>query len=174
MTDETFERFVRETHDGAIRIAYSYLGDWEEARDAAQGAYVLAHRSLDSVREEGAFKGWFHRILANHLKDCLRRRKLRNFWSRFFGSGESQGEECTDPAPDPEKEALNAALKAQIRTAVEKLPARQREVFRLKAVADLTFAQIAQTLSISEGAAKTHHQRALAKLKITLRDWREG
>lgn len=174
MTDESFERFVRETHDGALRLAYSYLGDWEEARDAAQGAYVLAHRSLDSVREEEALKGWFNRILTNHLKDCLRRRKLRNFWSRLFGIGESQGEERPDPAPSPEKEAINSALKADLRVAVEKLPARQAEVFRLKAVAGLTFTEIAKALLISEGAAKTHHQRALAQLKTTLRDWREA
>lgn len=170
MTDELFERFVRETGDQAVRFAHGYLGDWEEARDAAQEAFVKAHRRLASLKDEDALKGWFFSILANHLRDCLRRRKLKNLLSGFFGGGE---EEMPHPGRGPYAGALDAERRASIVKAVEALPGRQREVFRMKSLAGLTFAEIASALAISDGAAKTHHARAVAALKAALAHWRE-
>lgn len=173
MTDETFERFVLDNQERAVRFAQGYLDDWEEARDAAQEAFVKAHARLGSLKDEEALKGWFFRLLSNHLKDCLRRRKLRNLWGRLFGAEERDGEARPDPAASPEKLAISSALRANIIEAVEKLPRRQREVFSMKSIAALTFAEIGQALSISEGAVKTHHLRAVAALRKDLLHWRD-
>lgn len=173
MTDETFERFVRENQDPAVRFAQSYLHDWEEARDAAQEAFIKAHTGLATLKDSEALKGWFYRILANHLKDCLRRRKLRNLWNRLRGETPAEEETAPDPAPSPENQAISTDLKNNILTSVEKLPRRQREVFSMKSLATMTFAQIADALSISDGAAKTHYARAVAALKKDLQQWRD-
>lgn len=173
MDDLTFERFVRDTQDGAVRFAQGYLGDWDEARDAAQEAFVRAHEKLPTLRSGEALKGWFFRLLANHLRDRLRRRKLRDFWGRLFGEGEVREEALGDSRAGPEEEAISAALRESIIKAVGRLPGRQREVFSMKSLAGLTFSEISGVLSISEGAAKTHYSRALTVLREDLRHWRD-
>lgn len=173
MDAEAFERFVRETQEGAVRFAQGYLCDWEEARDAAQEAYVKAWSKIPTLKERDALKAWFYRLLSNHLRDRLRRRKLGNFWARLFGEGEAGREALPHAGAGPEEETMSSALRASIMGAVERLPGRQRQVFRLRSLAGLTFGEIGRTLSISEGAAKTHYARAVTVLRGDLRDWRD-
>ena len=61
------------------RLAYSYLHDREEALDAVQTAVCKALEKQDSLRDAGAMRTWFYRILVNVCTDALRHRKLVTF-----------------------------------------------------------------------------------------------
>lgn len=168
MNPSEFESFVMATQEKALRLAYSYLGDWEEARDACQEAFVKAHSGLSGRKKESSASTWFYRILANHLKDRLRRRKFKRFFSLFAGDEGEVKAEPPDPSANPEREAIDRDIGEKLKSAVMALPKRQGEVFRMKAVLGLTFSEISIALGISEGAAKTHHQRALEALRTSL------
>jgi DNA-directed RNA polymerase specialized sigma24 family protein len=58
-----FARLIRRFQAMAYGYAYSSLGDFSLAEDAAQGAFVEAYRKLDDLREPAAFPGWFRRIV---------------------------------------------------------------------------------------------------------------
>ena len=62
-----FEELVRRFQDMAVGYAYSILGDWHEAEDAAQDAFVSAYCSLIQLRDAAAFPGWFRRIVYTPL-----------------------------------------------------------------------------------------------------------
>ena len=64
--------------------------------------------------------------------------------------------------------ALDAQDHAEVLAAVRLLPTRQREALVLRYYADLTEAQTAETMGISEGAVKSHTFRALAALRVKL------
>ena len=60
---DAFEALVRRFQDMACGYAYSILGDFHLAEDAAQEAFVDAYRNLGQLREPRAFPGWFRRVV---------------------------------------------------------------------------------------------------------------
>jgi len=178
MQDPEFEQFVLATQEKALRLAESYLGDWGEARDAVQEAFVKAYRRRAGFREEAAWGTWFFRILSNHCKDRLRRRKVRSWLTLGLGSPDSaDGDpvpDSPDPGPGPERAAEDRAFRAALATALRRLPARQRDVFRLKALAGLTLGEAAASLGIAEGTVKVHFFRATRALQESLAPWRDA
>ncbi len=65
------ERYVRL----AGSIAYRILGDYERAADAAQDAFLKAHKSLPGLRDPNRFSSWFYGVVRTVALD--HRRKLR-------------------------------------------------------------------------------------------------
>jgi len=177
MQDPEFEQFVLDTQDKALRLAESYLGDWGEARDAVQEAFVKAYRRQGGFREEASWGTWFFRILSNHCKDRLRRRKVRSWLTLGLGSREPEdggpAPEHPDPGPDPGQAAEDRAFRRALAAALRQLPARQRDVFHFKALAGLTLGEAAASLGIAEGTAKAHFFRATRALQEALAPWRD-
>ncbi len=172
--DAQFERLVRDTQDKALRLAHAFLGDWDEARDAVQDAFVKAYRHRRAFQARSAPGTWFFRILSNHCRDRLRRRKVRAWLFRHPGAGDGDpGDAAADHGPGPDRRAADRAFCRDLAVALGRLPARQREVFRLKAVAGLTLAETAETLGISVGATKAHLFRATRALQGALTAWKD-
>jgi RNA polymerase sigma-70 factor (ECF subfamily) len=183
MTDGEFEQFVTQSQTRALQVAFGYLGDWEEARDAVQEAFVKAYCKLDTFRGDSAASTWFHRLLANHCKDRLRRRKVRSFLTLASSrpSHNEAGDETPDPLesypdnrPNPEKQAHLTAMGREMQQAFDNLPPRQAELCRLHLSAGMTLKESAQTMGITEGAAKAHYFRAVRTLREKLNHWKEG
>ena len=178
MTDTEFEQFVRENEDGALRLAYSYLKDWEEARDAVQDGFVKAYRKMGGFRGESSHRTWFYRLMSNLLKDKLRRRKVRSIVSFLpFGfsgeSGEPAPPDPVDLSPGPASLTEAHAIQNDFEKALQALPERQGQVAALHLAAGLTLKQAAHALGISEGAAKAHYFRAVRALRREMALWKE-
>ena len=71
-----FETLVRRFQDMACGYAYSILGDFHLAEDAAQEAFVDAYGKLYQLREPKAFAGWFRRIVFKHCDRVTRRKQV--------------------------------------------------------------------------------------------------
>lgn len=119
----------------------------------------------------------FYRILQNRIRDWQRQQMVR---SRVMFTPRSTAEESdawqpVEAAPDrdvagPQQTAQNDAAIRRLNGAVAELSQRQREVFLLRAVEELSVAQTATSLAISAGSVKTHYSRALANLRDKLGD----
>jgi RNA polymerase sigma-70 factor (ECF subfamily) len=77
-------------------------------------------------------------------------------------------------ATGPVQRLLRAELKARVRTALEKLPPRDREVLVMRYLEGLSNAEIAASLEISEPAVRTRHTRALDRLHDLLLEYQEN
>jgi len=73
---EAYGRIVRQFQDMAYGSAYAILGDFHLAQDAAQEAFIEAHRKLDQLRDPAAFPGWFRRIVFKHCDRITRRKHV--------------------------------------------------------------------------------------------------
>jgi DNA-directed RNA polymerase specialized sigma24 family protein len=74
---EAFARLVRRFQAMAYGYAYSVLGDFPLAEDAAQEAFLEVYRKLGDLREPAAFPGWFRRIVFKHCDRITLRRRFQ-------------------------------------------------------------------------------------------------
>lgn len=177
---QAFGALVVLYQERSIRLAFSLLGNWEDARDAAQEGFVKAYQSLRSFRGESLFSTWFYRILVNHCRDYQRKRKVRQhlscerpaFDEQEPGLSEPEGR-IADSGPGPLQASLNRELEERIRRDLAGLPERQRTVFALRYFEGMTLNEIACTLAISEGAVKANLWQAGEKMKSRLNDYLE-
>ena len=73
---QAFDRIVRRFQDLAFACAYGVLGDFGQAEDAAQEAFLTAWRHLDQLRTPEAFPGWLRRIVLTHCRRQTRGGRL--------------------------------------------------------------------------------------------------
>ncbi len=163
-----YTQLVERYQEAMIRLAFTFLSNWEDAREAAQDAFVKAYGALGNFRSESRFSTWLYRILANHCKDQLRKRKIRQhliFW---------QPKEAGEPEPQAvihrhaQHDLLNDELGEGIQDAMQELPVQQRSVFAMRYFEDMSLEQIAEALQLSTGAVKAHLWQAGQKMKKRL------
>ncbi len=165
----SFSALVEIYQERAVHSAYSFLGNYEDARDLAQEAFVKAYEGLGSFKAESRFYTWFYRILANTCKDFLRKKKLRqdlSFWFHRDGDGESDPlENIAGHAKNALENVTNRELGDEIMKAVEKLPFQQRSAFNLRYLEGLSLDEIAAAMGLSLGAVKATLWQAGQKMR---------
>ncbi len=150
------ERHERRVYNLALRMT----GKEEDARDAAQEAFLTALRKLSSFRGEAAFTTWLHRVTVNACYDLLRKRQRQPMLER---GGEDDPPHSDPPAPD---HADDAALSIDVQRALLEVPEDFRVVMILHDVQDLPQEEVAAILRIPVGTVKSRLHRgriALAK-----------
>ena len=162
---------VRRHQRALYLLCLRYVADADEAADLVQKSFVRAMAKLDDLRDATLFRAWILRIGAhlalNHIRDHAR-----------FVSDDGEHDRPSDPdrlATRPALEQLESAeLATALRDAVQTLPTKQRMTLELRIYEDLPFREIAEALSISEGAAKVNFHYAVRKLRATLGPHPEG
>src|SRR5262249_26032711 len=147
---ESFEYFVH-THSGRLlRTSYLLTQDSHLAEDLVQTALAKAWRSWGRV--ETSPEAYVRKILVNTYSTWWRRK-----WN---------GEHPTGELPDvgmERSDAVESGSAYDIRTALARLPKRQRAVIVLRFFEDLTEAETARLLECSVGTVKSQTSKALAK-----------
>jgi RNA polymerase sigma-70 factor (ECF subfamily) len=166
------DAFLRDVEKRAFRIAVVTVRDPDEALDIVQDAMIrLVTRYR--LRPSDEWRPLFYRILKNRIRDWHRRRAVRAKVLRFFGGGDDdEGDPlatAAGPREDNPLEELEAsdALDA-LGAALRALPERQREAFVLRTFEGLDVAETAVAMQCSEGSVKTHHSRAVGRLRELL------
>jgi RNA polymerase sigma-70 factor (ECF subfamily) len=155
MGDDGFEELFDAMFQRAQSVAQRIVGDRALAEDLAAEAFARAYARWPSLRSHDGREGWIVRVTANLAIDAVRRRRVLP---------------VSDPRPD-HSDAVT--LRLALAAALQALPRRQRSVVVLRYVADLSEADTAAALRISEGAVKTHLHRGLARLRRELAETNE-
>ena len=160
-----FAEILRETEQGVYNVAYGVLANAQEAQDMTQEVYLRVWRSLPTFRGDSAFGTWLYRITVNV---CLnRRRQLRARPSQTEAEGLL--EQLPAPGPDPLSLALQRERNEYLWGLVGRLPENYRLVILLFYQQQLSYAQIAEVLSLPLGTVKAHLNRARKALARTLK-----
>ena len=157
---DAFEEVLRRFQDMAVGYAYTMLGDWQEAEDAAQEAFIAAWIGLVNLRDTAAFPGWFRRIVYTKAQRRLRVRGPLLVSLEQVGEI-AVGDQASALAPSPAADALAAAL--------ETLPEAQRAVVLLHYMNDFRQHEIAAFLEIPLGTVKSRLHHARQSLKERMR-----
>lgn len=175
---ERFVELVDRYQAPALRMAFSFLGNEEDAREVAQDAFLQAYQALGRFRAEARFSTWFFRIVINRCKDALRARSRRPRAVAQVGEasvprepGDALFVDVVDPAADPARAVTGRDLGRRITEALRQLPDTQRTAFLLHHVQGLSLADIAAIMGCRVGTVKSHLFRALARLRQHLDPW---
>jgi RNA polymerase sigma-70 factor (ECF subfamily) len=153
-----FTALVHRHERRVYNLALRMLGREEDAKDAAQDAFLNALRKLSSFRGQAAFTTWMHRVTMNTCYDILRKRRR---------------EPLLDDPPDDIPSRVTGDPASQVADAIDvqralvQVPEDFRAVLILHDVQDLAYEDIAQILGIPVGTVKSRLHRgrvALARL----------
>src|SRR5829696_7117926 len=145
---DAFSEIVRRWERKIFALCFGMLGREDEARDAAQEAFVAAYRNVGNFRGEARVSSWLHRIAVNQCLTVKRRAKTR---SEEFIDDESGEEERIFVAPahrSPAKTTEQIERLTLVRQAVGSLPVDLRQVIVMKEFEEMTFQQISDTLEL--------------------------
>ena len=155
---EAFAGVMRAHQQDVFRAAYRFFGNREEALEVVQETFLRLYDRADHLVDGNNLKGWLLRLCQNlcidRYRNQARERRRREAFLLYHG------EEVTRTAPvffDDRPQRLQIAL--------EKLPARQRQVFLLKHQEGLKLEEIARRLGTTLGTVKKLHHRAMRKLQ---------
>ena len=163
-----FDELVAAHQPRVTRLAYRLLGWRGDVDDVVQDVFLAALKHGHRFRNEASIATWLTAITLNKCRSHQRRRQL---WRRIFGRRES------DPTLEPasgasaEHPVSSAETSARVRSAVEGLSQKDREVIVLRYFENLTAADIAAMTGQSTNAIDVRLHRARARLADALRGW---
>ncbi len=134
----------------------------ELAEEAAQEAFLSVWQGLPFFRGDSAFSTWLYRLASNACVDLLRKE------GRHQGPSlddETVTADVADPSPTPEKAAEQRELRAQIEAGLRSLSPEHREVLVLREIQQLSYDEIADTLSLDLGTVKSRINRGRRQLR---------
>ncbi len=156
-----FEALVLSYQSLAFRTAFVIAGNAADAEEAAQDAFVKAHRALGRFRSGQPFRPWLLTIVANEARNRRRTRGRRAALALRAADPGAPGE-------DPEAAALASERRERLLTAVERLRDDDREVLACRYFLELSEEETAAALGIARGTVKSRTHRALERLQEEL------
>ena len=141
---------------GGIRLAFLLTGDRTVAEDLVQEAFVRFVGRLRFLRDPDAFEPYLRRTIVNLSKNHFRRRAVERAFL------EREGRRTEDVSTDPD-----VATYDSLRSALLRLPIRQRTALVLRYYEDLPDTTIAELLRCRQATVRSLVARGLAALRTT-------
>ncbi|MGW1074957.1 SigE family RNA polymerase sigma factor [Streptomyces sp. NPDC002537] len=141
-----------------LGLAALLLDDTASCEDVVQEAFIRVHSARNRVRDPEKTLAYLRQTVVNLSRSALRRRILGL-------------KLLSKPMPDmasAEEGAYEQLERDQLITAMRGLQRRQREVLVLRYFADMTEAQVAETLGLSLGSVKAYGSRGIAALRVAM------
>lgn len=161
---DAFEELVRLHEKKVYALTLRMCGNPEDARDAAQEAFLSAWRGLPSFRGEAGFSTWLYRLASNAAIDQLRRNR-RQRKEASLDAGEM---DTPDQSPGPQEAAEGSELQRAVADGLASLSEDHRRILLLREYQALSYDEIAQTLDMDLGTVKSRISRARRALRKIL------
>jgi RNA polymerase sigma-70 factor (ECF subfamily) len=171
---DAFAELVERHQKKMLNIAYRMMGDYDEACDVTQEAFLSAYKSIKKFKAEAKFSTWLYRIVVNYSKNRLK--KMRSIAKHESISIEGLREVKIDGAlcqsssddADPGMQIEKRERDAQVQKCIVSLDEEYREVLILRDIQGLSYKEIKDILKIPEGTVKSRLSRARNTLKDCL------
>jgi RNA polymerase sigma-70 factor (ECF subfamily) len=164
--EAAFAAIVGRYQRSVYRVAYGLTRSSSDADDLAQETFVRAWQALGRFRVGEPLHPWLNRICVNLAYSLFRHRRRRPETSIEPLVEAGQQWAASD---DPQAEAAERESTSQLEAALAELSSEHQAVLVLRAVEDLSYDEIAQTLNVPIGTVMSRLSRARAELKARLR-----
>ena len=162
-----YEVVMRRYNTRLYRVARAILKDDGEAEDVMQDAYVRAFQYLGQFAGRSKFSTWLTRIAVHEA--LARAHKAKRFEEWDDMNENMQGEIGAAPLKlNPEFETASVEMNKILEQAIESLPEQYRTVVMMRDVEEMTTAETAECLSLTEDNVKIRLHRAHGMLRKEL------
>ena len=165
--ERAFDSVFRTHYAQLVRVAESMLRERALAEEIAQEVMLELWRRRESLKVEQTFAAYLIRSTRNRALNHIRHQRV-------------VAREAAAAAIEPqasrsaEEELLGVELQQAVREAIDALPEKSREVFRLSREQGLKYAEIASVLEISVKTVEKRMGQALSELRERLAPWLAG
>ncbi len=172
---DAFESLVRKYQKKMLNIAYRIIGNYEEACEAVQDAFVSAHKNIAKFEEKSRFSTWIYAITVNLSRNRIKQIKTELQHEQFSFDNPvltDDGSVRLEPV-SAEPSILEKLEKRDIQKAVERcmnsLSAEFREVIVLRDIQEFSYDEICSMLNLADGTVKSRLFRARDSVKNCLK-----
>lgn len=160
-------------------IAFRYVGNYVDANDVAQEAFIRAYRALNNFRGESSFYTWLYRITSNTAKSFIEKnQKMRHAANiddlefELENSHDERSQLVTHESPDSLIESEE--LQQVINQTVKELPSDLKRAIILREVEDMSYEDIAQVMKTPIGTVRSRIFRARQFIEERLVQFSKG
>ena len=171
---ESFGELVERHQKKMLNIAYRMLGDYDEACDVVQEAFLAAYKSINKFKAEAKFSTWLYRIVVNYTKNRLKQRKslAQHEGGSLDDSTQGQGgcAACSSAtsAGNPAELLEQRERETNVQKCIAALEVEYREVLVMRDIQGFSYEEIQDVLQIPDGTVKSRLSRARNALKDCL------
>lgn len=144
-----------------VRLVRRYVSE-ADAEDVAQRAVMRALEKLDTFRGDSSFRSWVHRIAVNTALNHVRDHK------REAPQAIDEADLITNTLGTARLVAREAKVK--LLAAVQELPPKQKSAVEMRLFQELSFAEVATEMGITEDSAKANYHHAMKRLRAVLEE----
>jgi len=168
---KAFEKLIEGCQKKVFNIALRMIGDYDEASELAQEAFLRAYKSIKNFKGDSLFSTWIYKVTTNVCLDELRRRKNKNIISLdedVEHDGNEFKRQVKDESPGPESLAERNELKRIVTEAINLLPEDYKVVIVLRDIQGFIYEEISNIIKCPAGTVKSRINRARQALKKIL------
>jgi len=168
-----FEKIVKDHQSYAYAIAFRFFCDEDDAEDVVQESFIRIWNHLKDFDSRMKFTTWMYKIVVNLCYDKAKSNKRR---ARVFAKSNdnSSKNDCVENF-DIERDLTNKETAVLIKHIANGLSEKQRMIFLLRDLQDLTIQEVVDITGMSESAIKTNLfyarqniRKKLARLEVSV------
>lgn len=164
--DEAFRVLVERYQKPIFNMAFRMCGDYEEAADLTQEAFLQVYRVLDKYDPNKKFFSWMYRVSHNICVNVLSKKPKNTVSMDVVQENRLFSE---DPLTQPERYYSNQELREHIDAAILNLPETYHDVIYMRFVHNLSYQQIADVMGLPISTIETRIYRGKALLQKELK-----
>jgi RNA polymerase sigma-70 factor (family 1) len=163
--EKVFETIFRNYYERLCNYANSILNDMDEAEEIVQNTFLIVWERSSNTVIHTSVKSYLYQSVHNHCLNRIKHYKVRRQHNEYY---RHQSENIAD---SPSQLLMGAELEQKITKAIEELPKQCKIIFKLSRFENLTYAEIANQLSLSVKTVDNHMVRALRILREKLKEY---
>lgn len=156
---EVFEALFHDYYPELIKFAEGFVFDSEICEDIVQNIFIYIWEQAEYLNITTSFKSYLYKAVRNRCLNHLRNLKIMDKHHLLYIEASLN---------DSKVDLEDVELIHKIESAIEALPPKMGEIFRLKYLEEKTVREISSQLEISENTIKTQLLRAKGKLREAL------
>ena len=159
-----FDEVFRLWYATLVRVAAALLQDHDAAEEVAQDVMHELWRRRDALDSAISLRAYLLRSIRNRSLNHLRHLRVRR-------ESETEIEALYDPPLRADQPIIARELADAVQIAFDELPPRCREIFELSRIHGLKYAEIAESLGISQKTVEAQMGKALRVMRERLGPW---
>lgn len=172
---DAFEILVRKHQKRMLNIAYRMIGNYEDACEITQDAFVSAYKGIKDFKEKSRFSTWLYTIVLNLSRNRLNQLKIQSYREEFsFNDPVITDDSQINKEPASGETTILERLERRdvqqkVQGCINSLDSEFREVLILRDIHGFSYDEISNMLKIPEGTVKSRIFRARDVLRDCLK-----